>query len=313
MPRAAGVERADAVVVRAQDPRPMTEFGPELLLPDPGRGDDEVARVGGQVLRRSHAFARLLSADPRLALSAVDLLVFDVLVAGHAREAGIRVEPARVHALAEQEEATLREQVAAELGAGLSFDDYVWRTFGMTIGDWRQTVQLRVAQRLYHGYVIRYLAMREERVTVRYIVHKDPAVLRDLAERVRDGADFGTLALRHSEDALRRDGGLLPPFGAGFPHPVAEVALALRPGDLSAVFQRDTQNGTRHYLVYCLDRTPGRAVAFADVRDEIDADLQQRPLTPIETNAYTLRWRGALEQPATPVGEERHDKAASDR
>ena len=29
----------------------------------------------------------------------------------------------------------------------------------------------------------------------------------------RTGADFATLAMRHSEDASRREGGLLPPFG----------------------------------------------------------------------------------------------------
>jgi len=31
------------------------------------------------------------------------------------------------------------------------------------------------------------------------------------------------------------------------------------------------------------------------VRDEIDRDLQQKALSPIETNAYALRWRGAAE------------------
>ena len=40
-------------------------------------------------------------------------------------------------------------------------------------------------------------------------------------------------------------------------------------------------------------RLPGRDVTFAEVRDEIDRDLGLKPLSPIETNAYTLRWRCA--------------------
>ncbi len=309
-------------VAPAAPPRPLPRlslpdgFGPEVLRPDPALGDEVVARVGESALRRSHAFGRLLTADPRLALSAVDLLVFDVLVAGHAEQFGIRVDPDAVRREAAQEAEDLRAQVRAELGEGLPFEDYVWRTFGMTLPDWLRTAEVRVAQRRYHGAVIRYLALREERVTVRYIVHQDPQVLAELQRKVTEGADFATLALRHSQDSLRRDGGLLPPFGRGFPHPVAEVAFGLQPGQMSPVTARDTQNGPRHFLVYCLDRRPGREVPYAEVREEIEQDLQRKPLGPIEINAYTLRWRGALDAPppdVPPDVKETHDKGGSDR
>lgn len=288
-------QRAVPVVQLPQEPRPLRDLGPEILLPDPDANDAEVARVGDLVLRQSHAFARLLSSEPRLALSAVDLLVFDVLVAQHAREHAIRIAPERVRELAQQEELALRQQVAQELGEQLAFDDYVWRIFGMRLEDWRRTVELRVAQRLYQGYVIRYLAMREDRVVVRYLVHKDRAVVEEAKRKVAEGADFATLAMRLSEDGLRREGGLLPPFGKGFPHPVADAALALEPGATSPVFEREVAEGKRWFLVYCLQRLPRREAPFAELREEIDRELQQRPLTPIETNAYTLRWRGEQE------------------
>jgi parvulin-like peptidyl-prolyl isomerase len=158
--------------------------------------------------------------------------------------------------------------------------------------------------------VIRYLALREERVTVRYIVHQDKALLESLAAKVKEGADFATLALRHSEDQGRRDGGLLPPFGRGFPHPVADIAFTLQPGQLSGVETRNTHNGPRQFLVYCLARQPGRDVKFADVSKEIDAELEKKPLSRIETDAYTLRWRSALEQKAP---QEKHDTSPSGR
>ena len=298
-PRAKPVPAPAPVVQAPQTARAVSDYGPSILLPDANATDAEVARIGDTSLRQSQAFARLLSADPKLALTAVDLLVFDVLIARHAEEFDIRVSNERVRALADAEETKLREQVQQELGAKVTFDDYVWRIFGMRLDDWRKATELRTAQRLYQGYVIRYLALREDRVVVRYIANKDEKVLHDAADKVCQGADFGTLALRVSEDPLRRDGGLLPAFGRGFPHPVAKVAIGMQPGALSDVFSEMVGEEQRWFLVYCLDRLAGRDAAFSDVQQEIDEELEKRPLTPIETNAYTLRWRGALEAKST--------------
>lgn len=312
-PVAATADRPAAVRV-APMPPPLQggDFGPEVLLPDPHAGDGEVARIGELVLRKSDAFSRLLAADPKTALSAVDLLVFDVLVAGHARQFGIRVDPEAVRQEAAREEQALAEQVHKELGPAMQLQDYVWRIFGMRLEDWRATNELRTAQRRYQGYVIRYLALREDRVRVRYIQNRDRKLLEELAQKVREGADFATLALRYSEDSLRRDGGLLPPFGEGFPHPVAAIALQLPKGGLSAVFERSVGDEKRCYLVYCLDRLAGRDVPFATVRGELDQDLQQHPITPLETNAYTLRWRSAMERGSKPAGKT-DDKADAGR
>ena len=280
---------------------PAPGLGPEILLPQASDQDDEVARVGDLVLRRSHAYTRLLSAHPKLALTAVDLLVFDVLVARHAEQFGIRVDADRVEVLAASEERQVREQVQAELGGEIPFAGYIWRLFGLHERDWQQTLRLRTAQRLYQGYVIRYLALREDRVQVRFLVHKEQAIAEEVAEKVRHGADFGTLALRHSEDPSKRDGGLLPAFGQGFQHPVASVAFTLQKGQVSAPFRGRWGDEERWFVVYCLDRLAGREVPFAEVRDQIDRDLEQHPIAPLETTAYTLRWRSELQpKPAAP-------------
>jgi len=300
LPQQAAAERTAARPIAAeaevvQDPAPVpavTTYGPELLLPQSSNDDAEVARVGDVVLKKSHAFTRLQTAHPKLALDAIDLLVFDVLVAKHAQEFGIRVDAARVEALAAAEEKQVRQQVASELGTEIDLETYVWRLMGMPLRDWQATLRVRTAQRLYQGYVIRYLALREDRVQVRFLVHKDKKIAEEVVEKVRAGADFATLALRWSEDSSRRDGGLLPAFGPGFKHPVAEVAFLLKEGEVSAPFEAKYGDGQRWFAVYCLDRVPGRALSFAEVRDEIDKDLVDRPLSPLETNAYTIRWRG---------------------
>jgi len=180
----------------------------------------------------------------------------------------------------------------------VAFEDYVWRLFGMREADWRQTLRLRTAQRLYQGYVLRYLALREDRVQVRFLVHKDRAVAQEVVDKVRVGADFATLALRWSEDASRREGGLLPPFGQGFQHPAARHAFELEAGQVCAPFEATWGGEQRWFVVYCLEHRPGRDVTFEEVRAEIDADLQRQPVTPLETTAYTMRWRNEEEQRA---------------
>lgn len=281
--------------VQPQQAPTSVGLGPEILLPPTDASDTEVARVGDLVLRKSHVYSRLLTADPKLALSAIDLLVFDVLVARHAEQHGIRVDSARVEALAAAEQQQLEKQVQTELGGTLDFGSYVQRIFGMQLPEWQKALRLRTAQRLYQGYVIRYLGLREDRVQVRYLVHKDRKVVQEAVAKVRAGADFATLALRWSEDAYRRDGGLLPAFGRGFPHPVAATAFTLQPGQVAEPFQVEAGEDARWFTVFCVDRLVGRDVPFAAVRAELDADLQARPLAPIETSAYTLRWRGQLE------------------
>lgn len=302
-PSAEPVTPAPVVPSAEQEPRANSAaLGPEILLPSAGSADEEVARVGELVLRRSDAFRRLQTAHPKLALDAVDLLVFDVLVARHAREFGIRVRPERVEALAAAEEQQVRQQVSTELGKDVDLETYVWRLMGMPLADWQRTLRLRTAQRLYHGYVIRYLALREDRVQVRFLVHKEQRVAQEVTEKVRAGADFATLALRWSEDPTRRDGGLLPAFGRGFQHPVVGVAFTLRTGQVSDPFLAPFGDGERWFVVYCLSQMPGRELAFDDVRDEIDRDLVERPLSPLETSAYTLRWRAQGDRTAKPVG-----------
>ena len=56
-------------------------------------------------------------------------------------------------------------------------------------------------------------------------------------------------------------------------------------------FQASWGGEDKWFVVYCLERRPGRDVAFDEVRDEIDDELVARPVTPLETTAYTMRWR----------------------
>lgn len=289
------VHRADLGVAAGPQDLP-----PRILLPDAGTRDEEVARAGTIQIRKAHVFERLLETDPARARDLTDMLVLDALVAQQAERFAIRVDPATIDTMVQEEEERLRKQVEKELSTRVSFELYVARQMGMRVEEYRRWLRLSLARKVYREYVARYLGMREDRVQVRYVVSADRKVLEEVSQKVQAGADFATLALRHSEDETRSDGGLLPPFGRGFEHPVAKKAFELEPGQLSPILEYTAGGATRHYLVYCVRRMPARVVEFAAVREELDRDMRARPLSAFEFNAFYLQLRGAAE--ALPSG-----------
>jgi parvulin-like peptidyl-prolyl isomerase len=277
------VDAAFAGVLRAP-----TTSGPSILLPSAASTDDAVAD--------RHVYDRLLEEDPNAARLLIERIKLDSLVARAAQAWGVTVDDAVLAALvAEQEQQRRGEIEKLQPRRPTAFADHLYRTAGMTLAEYQQWLRTNLARNLYRGYVLRYAALRADRVEVRYIAHSDPSVLEDIATRVRQGADFATLAIRHTEDDNRQDGGLLPPFGRGFDHPVAEAAFELQPGELSPVFSRQADGSTRHYLVYCLRRIEGRDVPFAAVRDEIHRDSLSRDLKGAEYRAAAALLEDAVD------------------
>lgn len=278
-----------------QDP---ASLDPSILEPSRTASDEVVAVVGGVELRKSHVYDRLVDSNRRVAATYVDLLVTDAVVAQHARAHAISLDRAEVDRIADAEESALRGQVRLEHGGALDFEGYLRRQLDMSQAEYREFLRRELARQRYRALVIRYLALLEDRVEVRFLVNRNPALVAESRRKIAEGADFATLAMRHSEDETRRDGGLMPPFSRSFRHPIAKVAFELEPGDLSPVFEFEEGGVSRSCIVYCLRRMPGREVGYAAVRDEILRELEDRPLTPFELKAFTLRWC----QPTPPSG-----------
>jgi parvulin-like peptidyl-prolyl isomerase len=269
--------------------RSAGRFGPGVLGPAAG-GDLVVARVGDREIRKSDVYDRMLDNDQPSARLWVELLVLDLVVEDFARQFGIALDDAEVEQLAAEQESLLRTQVEVEFDGGRRFEDYLAAEFGLGLEAFRRLMRVDVARTRYRGLVIRYLALREDRAEVRLIVHPDPAVLADVRAKVLAGADFAALARQFSEDGTRNDGGRLGPFGRSFRHPVAEVAFALEPGQVSEVLRFDDRGTERQALVYCLRRLPGRDLAFGAVRDELVRGLETEPVTPFEQDAFVAQY-----------------------
>lgn len=271
------------------------EIDPGVLLPSRDTSDDEVAVVGGLAIHKRHVYEHLGKTEPAAQRTLVESVVLDVLVAQAAKAWDIRLDAAMVNRQTAAQQEQLREVVQRQLGGRSGFGRYIRNQFGMTLDQHAQWLHGKNVRALYRQYVVRYAALLDDRVEVRYVVNSDRKVLDDIAAKVRQGASFATLALRHTEDSNKLDRGLLPPFGSSFDHPVTEVALALDAGELSDVFIREAQGSKRYYLVYCLRKIPGRVATFTEVKEQLDREIETHPLTTLEFRAAVMSLKARME------------------
>ena len=272
-----------------------SDVDPSVLLPSADTTDDVVARVGGLAIYKRHIYEHLGETEPAAQRAQVEAIVLDALVAQAAQAWDIRLDVATVDKWTSQQQEQLREVVDRQLGGRSSFERYVRSQFGMTLEEHARWLRTKNIRALYQQHVVRFAAMREDRVEVRYVVNSDRAVLDDIATKTRQGASFATLALRHTEDSNKLDRGRLPPFGRSFDHPATEVAFDLEVGQLSDVFMREAQGSKRYYLVYCLRKIPAREASYAEVKDELERLIEAHPLSGTEFRAAVMCLKAQME------------------
>ncbi len=253
------------------------EITPEVLIPRARPEASPTSEVGGMVMDKRVAFDRFREIHPRTVDYLLDLIEGDVMVAEQARKAAITIRSEEVADLTGRLENQIRERVKREFRGTRSYEAYLQGLGWSDVKEHQRWLSLFATRMLFREFTRRYMALRQDRVRVRFIVQSDRRVLEDIAQRVRDGADFATLATRYSEDAAtRRNGGSLPEFTKDFDHPVTEVAFALTPGQISDVIAKDVAGESRYFVIYCLGRVPAQDVDFVSVRGEIYKAIQER-------------------------------------
>ena len=88
-------------------------------------------------------------------------------------------------------------------------------------------------------------------------------------DRIREGADFGEMALRHSQDVSAKDRGNLGTFKRGeLVAPIEKTVLRLKVGEVSEVVR--TEAG--YHLFKLLSREGGAPVPFEEIKERVMAD-----------------------------------------
>jgi peptidyl-prolyl cis-trans isomerase C len=115
-----------------------------------------------------------------------------------------------------------------------------------------------------------------------------------LLQRARAKEDFAALAKASSEDpGSAKNGGDLGAFGRGqMVPPFEQAAFALKPGEISGVVE--TPFG--FHIIKVSERTPGRKLAFAEVKERLKQDLvQQKRQKAQQSFVNSLRAKARIE------------------
>lgn len=142
---------------------------------------------------------------------------------------------------------------------------------------------VRVSDAELHAFYSRHPedAIRPTQVRARHLMvavadeeKREEALIKmqGIQYKIAQGADFAVTALENSDGPSRAKGGDLGYFTyQQVIAPVAEVAFALQPGQVSPI----VQSSKGYHLVKVIDRKPPSRIAFKDMRDKIERTIRR--------------------------------------
>ncbi len=262
------------------------------VAPPPGATDPVVARWDGGEVRASELAAWFFTTHRREAYAALSKLVGLRIVEAEARKLGLRC-PEEPLVLARAEVlAGLGRDAAVAYGIGTPPERYVERRFHESLEKHLDRRMEEERERWLFSRIIRYHAILTDQVELQVIVCREQKTAREIEEKLGQGADFGRLAGEHSIHESRGAAGRMPPLPREALSPAVSAAvLGLGDGARSGVLTIDAGGGATQYeIVRLLRRLPGRAgAAYAEVREEIERGLRERPVDAFEWQAWFLR------------------------
>jgi parvulin-like peptidyl-prolyl isomerase len=254
-----------------------------------------VVRVNGDIVTQSEFQARQVAAvqaarvpperieqflrenNARILQEAID----DLLLVQRADEVGVRLSPSYIKEVVDGIKKENNIASDEELNQQL-------RREGMSIDDLKRNIERSILTReVLRRELEAKMAVSEADARADYdarkadyvhqpTVHLQEIVVpasaglpaaQDLAHRARAGEDFAELAKQHSTGPTRQSGGDLGQVSRGDIAPdIEKVAFALPPGGVSDPLPA-TSGGYR--LLKVVEKTEGRTVPFAEVKDEI--------------------------------------------
>ncbi len=290
----AGTESAPAPLPAAPvfAPTPGAPFAPRLAATAPPAmgpfGLDEIdplapdtlATIDGVPITKREVADFLFVDQPAAARRLIEDLVLARILRKEVERTGVFVSEEAVAARVASDRAM---RVKAASAAGLSLDDYTRAEFGVSAASYERLAPVLVRSRMLRARVVRYAQVLEDRAEARIIVVESREHAERVIEQLAQGADFATIARQASIHATHRDGGLLPPVARWGIEPDLEAELfKLVPGSVSAPIRverlKNGQPDVSWAVLKCLRFRPARDVSYSDVRDEIERELESRPL-----------------------------------
>lgn len=166
-----------------------------------------------------------------------------------------------------------------KLGAGPAFDERMsyWKRRALRDAYFEQAVKSQVgegAAKTYYDDQVKGLKPEEE-VQARHILVESEDKAKEIAEKIKGGADFAQLAKENSKDpGSKDDGGMLGFFSRGQMVPQFEqAAFKLKVGEISA----PVKSNFGWHIIKLENRRDKKPPSFEDVKDRlVNAMIQSK-------------------------------------
>ncbi|MCA9321179.1 MAG: peptidylprolyl isomerase [Planctomycetes bacterium] len=281
---------AEPDATRRSAPLELRSGGPDFLA-FPRGGDEIVARVGSEDLRKSQVYDYMMLTFPDKVRSAVAVMLSNRVIASEVARHGIRVDESEIDDWFEGHRKEIENRMRLEPNGGDSVDAWLRQNYGQGLDLYERVSRDRERSMRLLARLVRYHEVLEDRVQMRLISMTDRNQARQVRQMLDEGADFGSLAQRFSVHASAEAGGLMHPVWRLALNPALDsVAFELPVGATSPVVEaRDADGRPRYQIVRVVERHRGQQRPYAEVEKDIELGLLDRPLTQDEGYMWQVK------------------------
>jgi hypothetical protein len=263
---------------------------PAKELVEAGSPEDFIVRRVGEIdIYASDVFRMLDLAVPEQAAEVVSNMVLTIMVEQEAMRELIDVAEGKLEAQVEEALAQQSASFALEGPSGLDLEGYLLEVHGMTPPAYREHVRRGVLSELLLARVSRLQQMRETRDTLQMILMEDEAVALEVRSLLDEGASFSVLAKKHSLHGSAENGGLMPAISLEVTAPLLEGRESLEEGEVLGPAPITLQGKDYYRFLRLVERKEGVEGSWDELRDLVEADLLENPVSPDEVAIFEAR------------------------
>lgn len=274
----------------AQD-EPRERLSASDLQPVVRHVDDVVQIVDDVEVRASDVYRMLELAAPQVTSELLAQVVLATLTQIEASAEGVDAPAAEVERLVALEKQRVLDQLAVQGGTPDDLPEFLRVQHGMTVEQYDGEVRRMVLAQLLADRVVRLDQRRLERDELQVLLVEDAALAAEIAAKLAEGASFAALAKQHSVHPTAQQGGFLPPFPVGIPAALVDGRETLTEDAVLGPAPITLEGRDLYRLLRLVRRLPARTEGWDVLRDEIEAEIAQRPVGSEELIIFEARMR----------------------
>ncbi|MHC4821286.1 MAG: peptidylprolyl isomerase [Planctomycetota bacterium] len=243
-----------------------------------------VAEVDGRPVTAADVARFLFQFAPERALDGLNQLVDGHVLEADAKAAGVTLPAGEVEARVSRELDDRETDLRVQFGPTMTLERYVTERFGVTVEAYRRQVAQLVRLQALRDRLVRLEQMKEDRIRIRVLVVDSEEKAREAARRLREGADFTSVARQVSLVQPTE----LPSYTRTDiePEALSTELFGLGVGGVSRPVKVSRGDRDLYEVFKVVGMTRARNAPWSEVSGEIERGVREKPVT----TAEYLQW-----------------------